>query len=70
MKVTALETIKAHPYYPAEGDTITVPDPVGQNWVDNGWAKNAETGETGQRSSKPVTLEIDSSILSVSSEVK
>lgn len=47
-------------YNPQEGDEITVPDVLGENWVANGWAVNVDTGEDNEPSTKPVTLEIQS----------
>jgi len=70
MKIEALEQIKHHPYYPGTSDQITVHDEVGQKWVDNGWAKNVDTGETGTRSNSPSTLHVDSVVHTSTSEVK
>lgn len=49
-----------HHYNPQEGDEITVPDELGENWVKNGWAVNLDTGEDNEPSNKPVTLDIHS----------
>ena len=59
MKIEALETIKHHPIYMESGDVKTVDDESGQICVDNGWAKNVETGEIGDREGGPVTLNVD-----------
>jgi len=50
-----------------EGDVSTVPDPLGNNWVENGWAKNLDTGEDNQPATKPVTLDVDSSKVTATS---
>ena len=63
MKVRAKTAIKHHPFYPAEGDEITVPDDVGANWVANGWAVNVDTGEDNEPNLNPVTLDIQNSVL-------
>lgn len=64
MKVKAKLAIKHHPYYPAEGDEITVPDDIGANWVANGWAVNLESGEDNEpNTTDPVTLDIQDSVL-------
>lgn len=70
MKVRAKTNIKHHPFYPLEGDEITVPDDVGANWVANGWARNVDTGEDHEPNLNPVTLEIQNSVLGHTSEVK
>ena len=64
MRVEAKEAIKHHPFYPAAGDIITVPKDVGENWVQNGWAINVETGEDNEPSLTPVTLNIQNVKLS------
>lgn len=70
MKIEALETIKHHPFYLDEGDIKTVPDEVGDMLVGNGWARDVETGDVGERSNNPVTLDVDSAVHKQSSEVK
>jgi len=65
MRVEAQERIKHHPYYLEPGDTITVDDETGQYLVDNGWAKNADTGEIGEREGGPATLDIEKGALGV-----
>ena len=59
MRVQAQGVIKDHPYYPEPGDVLTVPDDVGQRWLDNSWAK--VVGES-------VDLEIHNSTLGVTSK--
>jgi len=72
MKVEAKMAIKDRPqnksYDLDQGDTITVPDPVGEYWVANGWAKNLDTGEDNQLSDKPVTLDVHNSVLGNTTE--
>jgi hypothetical protein len=64
MRIEAKLRIKDKPldkFYDLEvGDQITVPDPIGENWVKNGWAKNLDTGEENPPSDNPVTLDIES----------
>lgn len=49
VEVTEAGGIKDHPYYPAEGDIITVPEVYADRWIACGWAKDAVTGEQGER---------------------
>jgi hypothetical protein len=65
MRVEAQEIIKHHPYYLAAGDIVTVPDDVGEILVGNGWAKNVDTGEIGEREGGAVELEIENSKIGV-----
>jgi len=67
MKVRAKTDIKHHPFYPLADDVITVPDDVGANWVANGWAVNEDTGEDNEPNLNPVTLDIQTSTLGVTS---
>ncbi len=70
MKIKAKTKIKHHPFYPAEGDEITVPDDVGKNWVANGWAENLDSGEDNPPNLNPVSLAIQNVDLGVTSKVK
>ena len=70
MKVKTKTAIKHHPFYPAEGDEITVPDDVGANWVANGWAINSETGEDNEPNLSPVSLNTHNGTLGVKDKVK
>jgi len=67
MQVKAKVTIKHHPFYLDEGDTKNVPDDIGEMMVANGWAENTATGESNELSNTPVTLDIDDSLLGVTS---
>jgi len=70
MKIEAKEKIKHHPYYLETGDSVTVPDEVGKMMVANGWAKNVDTGEDNAPSDKPVTLDIQNSVLGLTDNME
>lgn len=59
MRITAKCTIKHHPHYLSEGDTVTVDDAAGAVMVANGWAVNADTGESVAPSAAPASLTVD-----------
>jgi hypothetical protein len=65
VRIEAQEIIKHHPHYLEAGDIVTVPDDVGAILVGNGWAKNVDTGEIGDREGGPVELVIDNSKIGV-----
>ena len=65
MRIEAQEAIKHDPYYPAACDIITVPDEVGQYFVNNGWAMNVDTGEIGAREGGAVELAIKNSKIGI-----
>lgn len=69
MRVKVKTDIKHHPFYPLEGDEITVPNDVGDNWVKNGWAINTDTGEDHEPNLTPVTLDIHNSEIGHTSEI-
>jgi len=68
MKIEALEVVKHHPHYLQPGDIITIDDETGDYLVGNGWCKNVETGEVGDRvaGAKPVTLDIHNGAIGTS----
>ena len=58
MKVEVLEVkLSSDGFVGEKGDMFTVPDDVGAAWCKNGWARDVSgTVETGERSTKPVTI--------------
>lgn len=58
MKVEVLEErLSSDGFIGEKGDIFTVPDEVGQCWCKAGWAKDlAGNVETGERNTKPVTI--------------
>lgn len=70
MKIEALEMIKHHPHYLSKGDQVTVPDESGQEMVNNGWAKNLDTGEVGERSTGHVSLDVQNGSNKTTAQVK
>lgn len=67
MRITAKHKFKHHPYYMEAGDSVTVPDEIGQQMVDLGWCVNADTGESVQAPPGETTLDIHNSKLSTTS---
>lgn len=70
MRVEVTErTLKSDGYTLVEGDTITVPDEVGQMWCAAGWGKDTSgTVETGPRVVLDASLVVQNSRLAVASE--
>lgn len=45
------------------GDRITLPKAEADQYIGVGWCKCVETGETGERSTKPVKMAVDDAFL-------
>ena len=62
VEVTEPGGIKDHPYYPAEGDIVSVPSGHADRWIECGWAKDATTGEQAERIPGARKLNADGSV--------
>jgi len=71
MRIEALEDIKHHPYYLDKGDIKNnMDDDVGQMMWENGWVKDLDRDEVNERSDKPVTLDIQNSVLGLTDNME
>ena len=70
MRIKCKEAFKHHPYYPHAGDIITVDDAAGAVIIGHGWAENADTGESGTRSTEPATLDVQGAAHKSKSTIK
>ena len=43
----------------AKGDIVSRPDELALAYINAGWAKNVKTGEVGERSTKPMRVNVD-----------
>lgn len=69
-RVQAIHSIKDHPYYLDPGDVKNIPQDVANQWIENGWASDAITGEAVAPVIKNTSLAIDPIQINTSSRTK